>query len=246
MGGVAVVPFWAHAALTDVVFDGSGTSSVGGHGALAAEAEFKLNLNSDSGLNTIDVILTNTVSPHVFEPADLLSALIFQFDNSTVLTNTNQHVFVTAGSSLTDSSHPSNIDKGYEFLTVSGTSFGMTGNAFGFSSAGLGLFGSSNFKDNAGTGLGGSDYNITHGGNPLHGSPGSPLVDHSVTFTLNAANVLDLSHLDKVAFQYGTDISEGYTTGHTKVLTPEPVTSSLAAASALAFIRRRNRRKTTS
>jgi len=238
LASAVLLPMSAQATLTDVIFQGSGTSPVGGHGALSAQVEFILSLNANSSLNTIKVILTNTVTPHVYEPADLLSAVLFQFDNATTLTNTNQHVFLSAGSHLTNSVIPSNVDIGYQFAVVSGTPFGLTGNAFGFSSTGIGTFSQSNFKDNSGVSLGGSDYNLTHAGMPLHGSPGSPLVDNSLWFKVNAANVMDLSHLDKVAFQFGTAIEDGHIGGH-KVFTPEPVTSSLVLGSAIAFYRRR-------
>jgi hypothetical protein len=197
-----------------------GTSSVakaitftGTSGTLAASADF-----TQSGTNLI-VVLTNTSTTDVDDPASVLTALFFDLAGVGALTPVS--ALLTAGSTVfyDPDGQPAGGNVGGEWAYESGLAGAPGGASEGISSSGFGLFGDSNFNGpdlsppialngvNYGILPAGDDETTANGG--LLNSEG--LIKNSVTFTLSGLPdgfILTAGDIANVTFQYGTGLNE--------------------------------------
>ena len=216
-------------------------------GNLAAEMTLE-----QSGGNLI-VTLTNTSTSDVLVPADVLTAVFFDFGQTltpvSAVLNTGSSVFYDA------QGQPAGGVVGGEWEYLTGLSGAPGGATSGISSSGFALFGSPNFPgadletpaavdglqygilsagDNTGTGNGG-----------ITGSGG--LIKNSVVFTLSGVSgTLSASDFTNVSFQYGTALTEpNITPPEEGPLLPEPtsIVAWLLSAGGLGLILRRRRNK---
>jgi MYXO-CTERM domain-containing protein len=200
LGGVALLCAMAGAA--------HGVTFTGSLGNLEAEAEFTV-----SGTNLI-VRLTNTSVNDCLVPADLLTAVFFDISGSPVFL-TPVSALLTGGSVVHNGPNGGG-NVGGEWDYADGVSGAPGGGAYGIGSAGLGIFGNGNFNGpdlEPPTAVNGLNYGIlSTGDNPATGnSPlqNNPLIQDEVTFTLSGLPAgFDITRINNVWFQYGTDLSE--------------------------------------
>jgi len=204
----------------------SSASGVGTTGTnLSAAATFEI-----SG-NTLTVTLSNTGDATRYQ-ADILTALFFDIegapsldlddmDNATALLPAGHGAVQWVGDHKTGSEQPYTWsgspanDVSGEWAFKDGLSGAPGGANYGFSSAGLDLFGPHDlFSDQSlysKKAPDGSPFGIASvdGLAPTSSSLGDrPYIKSVVVFTLTVADTIETLHISNVSFQYGTDLSE--------------------------------------
>jgi hypothetical protein len=186
----------------------------------------------------LQVVLTNTSSVDVLDPAALLSGVFFKVPSGVGLAP----ISATLASGSTVWFGPDgggNVGGEWAYATVTNIG-GYTGANQGISSAGLGVFGAGNFNGSSlflpDSSVDGADYNITSAGdNPLTGNAKVkgevPVIYNSVTFSLSISGSLQESDIGNVMFQYGTVLTDAHFPGEGHpVPVPEPTTFLMLAA----------------
>jgi hypothetical protein len=228
------------AALT-VVQSASAAIFTGSAGNLSAEADFSL-----LG-NTLTVILKNTSLADVNDNQNVLTGVFF---------NTGLGTLSPSSASLNGSSvyHGSiaNIGNGWEYKN----GLSVYGYNAGIGASGLGsTFGHANFGDTVApqSPLGGVNYGIVSAGYTIIDDTGGFInqgrfVKNSVRFELTVS-AFDLSSMQSVVFQYGSQLTEGHFTGTPPVnppgtAVPEPSTylAGISALGMLCLFGKRNRK----
>ncbi len=171
-------------------------------GSLAASAKFE-----QVGPNIV-VTLTNTSPSDVLVPVDVLTGVFFDIDGVALLVPTS----ALLGTSVVFFGPDGGGNVGGEWAYASGLA-GPNGATEGISSAGLGLFGGSNFGGanlQGPAAVNGLQYGITSAGDntatgnaPVTG--GNALIKNQVVFTLAGTGLTSVSN---VSFQYGTALDE--------------------------------------
>jgi hypothetical protein len=237
------------------------TLFVGTTGSLSASANF----HSDAG--NLVITLTNT-GIEASDPAQALTGVYFNFPGNVALSP--QSVVIPAGSSLlnwdtcsvksgnntTNPCTASTTNVGGEFAYSNNLGSGSVwaGANQGVSSAGLGVFGGSNFASGVNLsdpkGIDGPNFSIVNGlaSGANGGITSVPTINNSVVITLAGVGInFDTSTINHVWFQYGTATTDAHFCADgscTPPRVPEPGsmlllgTGSLAAAG---FLRRRLR-----
>lgn len=202
----------AHAAVTFTGTDG---------GTRSASAEFSV-----SG-DTLSIRLTNTSTFDVTAPDQLLSSVYFSFlsGSTPALTKTGGGVALDGsqiyynGVNVTAGPYGGGGNVSGEYAFKSGLTGGVLGSDtfFGVSSNGMGAFDFgtgdrfSNVNLHDPDAPNGMNYGISSFGDIVStyngGIGDEPIINYSVLITLKGASGLDLSKLDGVRFQYGTDHS---------------------------------------
>jgi len=191
---------WATAASASEVFYG------GINGNRFAQADFFL-----AG-NTLSVTLVNTADYDIDEPDEVLTGVGFN------TTHTLTPVSANLGNSTVFYAPPTfnNVGEGWQYQ--SGINF--HGKNSGISAAGLGgIFGPNGNFFTPGVQLDGVDYGIlSYIDDPATGNGditnGGPLIKYVVTFILTADPDFSLSELgDTVVLQYGTELTDPFSTG---------------------------------
>jgi hypothetical protein len=204
-----------------ITFTGSAATN------LNASADFQFNGDN------LTVTLTNTSTSAVTNPADLLTGLFFDFNVSKTLNLNN----VTLGSgakvyrngSLV-SQQPTNLKAenftgGWQYQSGSTVSSSISGFTQGVGTAGFGIFngnltgGQGNQQFNYGL-LSASSLLTQNANNPVKQSP---LIKNSLVFNFTGASGLSESSINKVRFQYGTNLSEPSKTNYYTAPPPPPV-----------------------
>lgn len=223
-GGLALC---SSSALADIAFNAS-------QGNLAAYANF-----SASG-TTLTVTLTNTSASDVVIPAEVLTALFFDY-NGAALNLTPVSALLNGGTVVHFDAPPPGGDVGGEWeWEESFANPAPHGSAYGISSSGFGLFGSGEMFGlsdlDPPTNVDGLNYGITSAGdNPATGNAqvtgNVPLIQNSVVFTLSGLPVgFNENLINNVSWQYGTGLNEPNI--------PEPASMLLLALGALTLRRR--------
>jgi hypothetical protein len=205
------------------------------NGVLSASATF-----STVG-NDLKVTMTNTSAFDVMVPGDVLTAVFFDVIGSSLAGLSPDSAILGPGSVvLFGGSDPGNVVGG-EWAYGAGLSGAPHGAAYGISSSGLDLFGSSNFPGNnlqGPAGVDGIQYGITSAGDdPASGNAAvtgnNALIKNQVTFMLSGlpAGFNPASQITNVSFQYGTSLSEPNV--------PEPATCAWLLAVGLFTTRKR-------
>jgi hypothetical protein len=216
-------------------------------GNLAASANF------DVVGGMLEVTLTNTSAFDVADPAELLTAVLFNINGVGPLTP--ESALLAGGSTVFFGSNGGG-NVGGEWAYGSGIA-APWGATEGISSAGFGLFGDFNFNGpdlDPPVALNGMNYGITSAGDNLAlgnaaVTGGFPLIKNSVVFTLSGIPVgFDPSAagvITNISFQYGTGLHEPNipVTTTSNVNVPEPASLSLLGLGlAVAASRLRRRR----
>lgn len=202
----AVGPAWSL-----VTFTGTNNSN------LSAKATF------DAVGNQLIVVLSNISTSDVLAPADVLTAVFFDYNGLALALASTSAVLSPGSSVLFGTSDPGGVVGG-EWAYGSGLAGAPNGAKNGISSSGLSpLFGAATFPgndlDGNASSVNGVGYGITSAGdNTLTGNQkvtGSvPLIKSSVTFTLTGLpSGFNLSGIGNVSFQYGTGLDEPNITG---------------------------------
>jgi hypothetical protein len=205
VGAVVAVLGWAVIPVSAVPFTGSS-------GNLSASADFSI-----VGGN-LQVVLTNTASADVMNPAQVLTALFFNVAGNPALSRLA--AVLTAGSSVfyDADGQPAGGVVGGEWAYKNGLSGAPGSVNAGISSSGLGLFGAGDLfpgpglqppasPDGVQYGLLSAGDNTGSGNGGITGSGG--LIKHSVTFTLGSLpGNFRLADISDVSFQYGTALTE--------------------------------------
>ncbi|GJQ30105.1 MAG: hypothetical protein HBSAPP03_19890 [Phycisphaerae bacterium] len=183
------------------------------------------------------VTLTNDASMDVLIPVHVLTCLFFEYSGGS-LSLTPVSAQLNAGSVVFFGSNGGG-NVGGEWAYVGGAVW-PEGSGYGIGSAGLGVFGASNFNgpdlDPPGA-VNGLNYGITTAGdNPATGNAqvtgNVPLIKNSVVFRLSGLpGNFNLNNIHNVWFQYGTDFSEPRT--------PAPGALALLGLGGLLISRRR-------
>ncbi|MFM9959578.1 MAG: XDD4 family exosortase-dependent surface protein [Phycisphaerales bacterium] len=215
----------------------------GGSGSLAASASFEVN-----GSGQLVVTLTNTSSADVMVPANILTALFFNFSGGALTLTRDSAVLDTGSTVIYDpDGQPAGGVVGGEWAYNSGSlNIGTPGNrGYGISSTGIDLFGPGNRFPGPDlhppTSPNGLEYGITSAGdNVATGNGGvtgsGGLIKNAVVFTLgNAGTNFDLNRISDVYFFYGTALGEGGFQGDI----PTPGAVSLLGIAGLTALRRR-------
>ena len=254
LGGVAALFFLSSpSAHADVTWAGTGSDAGSVH--VSAQAEFSLS----NGFLTIT--LTNTAMGAAMEAmgqSDVLSGVLFGFDPGygQGLTADRGSVSRNGSTVWTNSAtvnNATNLNNGWGF--AGGLGAYSMGGLYGLDSSGaFGGLGFATFGN--GAPLRGSGYSllpqIWNASSQAFGQAGwnGPYVQSSISAKLYARSLTetDLDHIDDVIFIYGSGESHLGGSGgggptHRVNGAPEPITSSLAAASVLLFLRRRLRRR---
>lgn len=203
-------------------------------GNLDASATF-----SASG-STLTVTLTNSSLFDVLVPADVLTALFFDYDG-TALNLTPTSASLNLGSIVLFAPPPPGGSVGGEWeWEESFDNPAPSGAAYGIGSSGFNLFGAGEmfgFGDlDPPANVNGLNYGITSAGdNPASGNSqvtgGVPLIKNSVVFTLAGLPAdFDENLVSNVNWQYGTDLSEPNI--------PEPASLALIVVGLLSIRRR--------
>jgi hypothetical protein len=251
--GLLLPAIWS----TWIVLNWTGTSRADSYtysltnGTQAAAVEFVL-----SGPTTLSVTLSNTSSADTLVPTDVLTAVYFNVTGSPTFGETSA-ILATGSTVIYDpDGQPAGGVVGGEWAYVRGigvtvgSGLGATTYNEGISSSGLGIFGPADRfpgpnlagpADPAGVQYGlltAGDKSATGNGG-ITGSGG--LIKNSVVFTLQVASSFTLSQLgNKVAFQYGTDLSEpSFNSGPPTISllsVPEPSSILIAALSGLGLV----------
>ena len=201
MLGWTVMP----ASATPVTFTGSS-------GNLSASAAF------DIVGGNLQVVLTNTSSTDVLNPAQVLTALFFNVAGDPALSRLS--AVLTAGSSVfyDPDGQPAGGVVGGEWAYKNSLLGAPLGANSGISSSGLGLFGPGDrfpgsdleppdSPDGVQYGLLSAGDNTATGNGGITGSGG--LIKNSVTFTLDSLpGGFTLADISNVSFQYGTTLGE--------------------------------------
>jgi hypothetical protein len=189
-----------------ITFTGSAASN------LNASADFQF-----SGDN-LTVTLTNISTSAVTNPADLLTGLFFDFNVSKTLNLTS--VTLGSGSKVYQNGslvaqQPTNLKAenftgGWQYQSGSTVSSSLSGFTQGVGTAGFGIFngnltgGQGNQQFNYGL-LSASSLLTQNANNPVKQSP---LIKNSLVFNFTGASGLNDSSINKVRFQYGTNLTE--------------------------------------
>ena len=193
---------------TELFFGNANDSAQGGNSSNTATALFSL---SNTGVLTIT--LTALSSPALV-PTDVLTGLFFDTSPGTL---TNGTASLKAGSEAINGdgsvdSSVTNANVGNLWGYAAGVS--AHGDTFAISATGaVNGLGHANFGDGSALqGVGGGDVigiaTAANGGVTGKG----PYIDNSIVFTFTTSN-FSLSDLGPVIFQYGTSLSEPYSTG---------------------------------
>lgn len=227
-----VLPVFCMALALSGYASASAVTYSGSSGGLSASAIFNY-----TG-STLTVTLTNTSTGDAKDATGILLAVLF--DTSTTLTPTSASI----GGSTVYGSFVHDVGEGWQYK--SGIS--MHGENSGISGAGYGVFGPDGNFYSTGQKLDGSDYGIAPIGYTNTGNPSikDPIIQNSITFTLDAPG-FNLNELGKtIVFQYGTSTSEPNFTGNL-TSTPEPSTMCLVGGGLLtAFMNLRKKRSKVS
>jgi hypothetical protein len=222
----------------------------GSSGGLAASVTFNVVAES----NTLIVTLTNTSSGDVLVPTDVLTALFFTLNDTTL---TRDSAVLAPGSTVffDPQGQPAGGVVGGEWAYRTSPALPYSANHM-ISSSGLGLVGQ--FDRFPGDDLefpvapDGLQYGLLSAGdNPLTGNApvtgDNALIRNAVVFTLGGLDCDSVAAcgIGEVTFQYGTGLTEGSFSGQSNGTVPEPGTVVLLGLglSGLAAARRRGARR---
>jgi len=206
-GGVFACALLAAPAHASIIWAGS-------QGSLAASAEFHT-----SGTDLV-VTLTNTSAADVLAPPDVLTAVFFNVSGATLVLNPTSAVVPPTSTVLFGATEPGG-GVGGEWAYRGGLSGSPGNRVYGISSTGVNLFGSGDLFPGVNlqgpASPDGLQYGLTSAGdNPAIGNAAvtgsNALIQNQVVFTLSGLPAgFDLTRINGVFFQYGTDLSEpGY------------------------------------
>jgi len=183
----------------------------GSSGSLSASADFTIASGS------LQVVLTNTSSADVLNPAQVLTGVFFSVAGPSNFSSLS--AVLTAGSTVIYDAQgqPAGGVVGGEWAYGTGLSGAPNGATSGISSSGLGLFGNPTFPGpnlQNPVAVNGVQYGIVSAGDDaatgnggITGSGG--LIRNSVTFSLgNIGANFNLAGITNVSFQYGTSLTE--------------------------------------
>jgi len=182
---------------------------VGSSGSLAAQVDFSVSGTS------LTVVLANTSLTPSTVPADMLTAVFFNFAGAGTLTPVS--AVLSPGSTVFHGTSDPGGVVGGEWGVASSLSGAPGGASYGISSTGIGLFGNANFPGSnlSGPGNGaldGPQFGIASAGSTAaDGNPevqNNPFIHNSVTFTLTVPSGLSDSAISGIVFQYGTSLTE--------------------------------------
>lgn len=197
------------ASASGITFTATGTGT---------DSDLSASVNFDLVGGALQVTLTNTSTYDVLAPADVLTAVFFDFTPLVTLTTTS--ATVASGSTVYFGPTDPGGVVGGEFGYATGLSGAPASAGLGVSSSGLGLFGPSDLFP--GTNLQGPEspdgiqYGITSAGDNLATgnaavTGANALIKNSVVFVLSGdfsgLTIEDLS-FSNVSFQYGTGLDE--------------------------------------
>lgn len=206
-GGVLTCAPLAAPANASIIWSGTQAS-------LAASAEFHA-----SGTDLV-VTLSNTSSADVGAPGDVLTGVFFKVSGASLLLNPASAVVPPTSTVLFGATEPGG-GVGGEWAYRGDLSGGPGNRDYGISSTGLNLFGPGDLFPGVNlqgpASPDGLQYGITSAGdNPAIGNAAvtgsNALIQNQVVFTFSGLpSGFDLSRINGVFFQYGTDLSEpGY------------------------------------
>jgi len=206
-------------------------------GNLAASATF------DAQGSNLVVTLTNTSLTDVLVPADVMTALFFDFGSSLVLTPVS--AVLEAGSVVHFGGTDPGGVVGGEWAYRAALAGAPLGATYGISSAGFALFGSSDLFPGSDLSPPGSpnglNYGITSTGDDV--TTGNsvvtgdvPLIQQTVVFTLSGlpAGFDPSTSINSISFQYGTALTDPNVP-----YVPGPASGAIALSGVLALVRRR-------
>lgn len=187
------------------------------------------------------VTLTNKSAIDVDMPMDVLTAVFFDVNGPALSLTPTSAVLGPDSVVLFDDPPPGGVVGGEWEYEDSFDAPAPRGARYGISSAGFSLFGSGVIFPGPNLdpppNINGLNYGITSAGdNPLTGNAavtgGNPLIQDQVVFTLSGLPAeFDFGRIQRVNFQYGTDLSEPNI--------PEPVSALLLGLGGLVALRRR-------
>ena len=211
--------------------------------AAASQGNLAASVTFDAQGSNLVVTLTNTSLADVLVPADVLTALFFDFGSSLVLTPAS--AVLGAGSVVHFGGTDPGGVVGGEWAYRAALAGAPHGAAYGISSSGFSLFGPPDLfpgndlsppvsPNGLNYGITSTGDDVTTGNSVVTG--GVPLIQQSVVFTLSGlpAGFDPSASIHNISFQYGTGLTEPNVP-----FVPGPTSGFIALSGALALVRRR-------